>query len=77
MGISGGKWQGIRAKVLARDRGVCYLCDGFISDGEAEVEVDHLVELAEGGSHDLTNLASACASCPPDATVTRSGPRSA
>jgi hypothetical protein len=38
--------------------GVCYLCGRL----EADV-VDHLVELAAGGTNDLTNLASCHAAC--------------
>jgi 5-methylcytosine-specific restriction enzyme A len=58
MGLSGGAWETLRRKVLARDMGVCYLCDGF----DAE-QVDHLVEVAGGGTNDLTNLASCHSDC--------------
>ena len=37
MGISGGAWETIRRKVLARDQRICYLCDLPGAD-----EVDHL-----------------------------------
>ena len=33
--------------------GICYLCDTTGAD-----RVDHLIALADGGSNDLTNLAS-------------------
>jgi 5-methylcytosine-specific restriction enzyme A len=58
MGLSGGAWQAVRQKVLARDRGLCYLCDRDGAD-----QVDHLVEVGAGGSNALTNLASCHASC--------------
>ncbi len=45
MGLSGGAWDTLRRKVLARDMGICFLCDKFGAD-----QVDHLVELAAGGS---------------------------
>ena len=45
MGLSGGAWDTLRRKVLARDMGICYLCDKFGAD-----RVDHLVELAAGGT---------------------------
>ena len=59
MGLSGGAWDTLRRKVLARDMGICFLCDRFGAD-----QVDHLVEVADGGSNDLTNLASCHESCP-------------
>jgi 5-methylcytosine-specific restriction protein A len=58
MAISGARWQTLRQKVLARDRGCCYLCDQLGAD-----QVDHLVEVAQGGSNDLSNLASCHAGC--------------
>ena len=58
MGLSGGAWDTVRRRVLERDRGCCYLCD----EGGAD-EVDHLIELAAGGTNDLTNLASCHGEC--------------
>jgi hypothetical protein len=29
MGLSGGAWDTLRRKVLARGIGICYLCDQF------------------------------------------------
>jgi 5-methylcytosine-specific restriction endonuclease McrA len=57
MGLSGGAWQAVRQTVLARDRSCCYLCDRLGAD-----RVDHLVEVAAGGTNALTNLASCHAS---------------
>ena len=42
VGLSGGRWESIRRKVLARDSRHCYLCDKIVGDSEP-VEVDHLV----------------------------------
>jgi 5-methylcytosine-specific restriction protein A len=58
MGLSGGAWDTLRRKVLARDMGICYLCDRFGAE-----QVDHLVEVADGGTNDLSNLASCHAAC--------------
>jgi 5-methylcytosine-specific restriction protein A len=58
MGLSGGAWQTVRQKVLASDMSCCYLCDRLGAD-----QVDHLVEVADGGTNALTNLASCHASC--------------
>ena len=60
MGLSGGAWATVRRRVLARDQGVCYLCDR--GDPPAD-EVDHLVPVAEGGTSRTDNLASCHASC--------------
>ena len=38
--------------------GICYLCDTTGAD-----RVDHLIALADGGSNDLTNLASCHSNC--------------
>lgn len=58
MGLSGGAWETLRQRVLARDMGCCYLCDNLGAD-----QVDHLVEVADGGTNHLTNLASCHAPC--------------
>lgn len=58
MGLSGGAWETLRRKVQARDMGCCYLCGQVGAD-----EVDHLIEVAAGGSNDLSNLASCHAAC--------------
>lgn len=58
MGLSGGAWATVRRRVLKRDMGCCYLCDKPGAD-----EVDHLVELAAGGTNDPNNLASCHAAC--------------
>ena len=58
MGLSGGAWDTLRRKVLARDMGICFLCDQFGAD-----QVDHLVDVAAGGSNDPSNLASCHAAC--------------
>jgi 5-methylcytosine-specific restriction endonuclease McrA len=47
-----GDWKSRKAKVLRRDRGICYVCRQQSAD-----EVDHTVNVAEGGTHDLSNLA--------------------
>jgi 5-methylcytosine-specific restriction protein A len=58
MGLSGGAWETLRRAVLARDRGVCFLCDQLGAD-----QVDHLVTVADGGTNELSNLASCHAAC--------------
>ena len=52
-----GNWQALKAKVLRRDEHRCYVCSGDA------VTVDHLVPVAEGGTHALTNLAAICKPC--------------
>ena len=56
MGMSNGSWETVHRKVLARDLGCCYLCDS--ADPPAS-EVDHLVDVADGGTSRMDN----CASC--------------
>jgi 5-methylcytosine-specific restriction endonuclease McrA len=53
MGLSGGAWETLRRKVLVRDMGTCFLCGRLGAN-----QVDHLIEVADGGTNELTNLAS-------------------
>ena len=62
MAMSGGAWETQRQRAIARDLRCCYLCGKVISESEP-IDVDHLVEVAEGGSNDLSNLATAHVSC--------------
>jgi 5-methylcytosine-specific restriction endonuclease McrA len=45
-------WKERKAAVLKRDSGQCYLCGGLGAD-----QADHIVPVAQGGSHGLDNLA--------------------
>lgn len=47
------RWRSLRAYVLQRDGGICYLCGGLGAD-----TVDHIVSVANGGTDALDNLAS-------------------
>jgi HNH endonuclease len=58
MAMSGGAWSTVRRKVLDRDQGCCYLCGKLGSD-----EVDHLIEVADGGTNRMDNLASCHSKC--------------
>ena len=55
-------WKRRRARVLAQHGHVCHVC----GHGQAE-QVDHLLNVARGGTHDESNLApihgAACPSC--------------
>jgi 5-methylcytosine-specific restriction protein A len=51
-----GSWPRIRAGVL-RDQPTCQLCDGPATD------VDHIMPLSRGGTHDRSNLRSLCGPC--------------
>ena len=48
------KWRAIRAKVIARDNGICQYC------GEPGNEADHVVARARGGDDSLENLVCCC-----------------
>lgn len=48
-------WPSIRAQVLARDRFTCQMC-GKRSD----LEVDHIIPVAKGGSWEKENLWTLC-----------------
>ena len=45
-------WKTTRKRILKRDAGICHICGGEGAD-----QVDHLLNVAAGGSHDDHNLA--------------------
>lgn len=48
-------WNYIRSRILRRDKWKCQVCGGRATD------VDHIIELADGGSfHDWGNLRAIC-----------------
>jgi 5-methylcytosine-specific restriction endonuclease McrA len=51
---SGRTWATTKARILARDHGVCHICKQPGAD-----EVDHVIPVYAGGSDDDTNLAPA------------------
>lgn len=57
-----------REQVFERDAWTCYLCDTIL-DPEAErfdplsPTIDHVIPLAKGGDHSLTNARTACLRC--------------
>lgn len=52
------RWRKIRAHVLWRDKGVCWLCGS-----RGATHVDHVIPRSKGGTDDLSNCRAACASC--------------
>ena len=46
-----------RHAALARDRHTCRTC------GDPATEVDHIINLAQGGTHDPVNLQALCTPC--------------
>lgn len=65
-------WGTIRAAVRRRDKWRCVLC------GRPATDVDHVVELADGGSfHDQANLRSLCDGCHKAKTAERRRERAA
>lgn len=56
---SGGLWAAIRVSVFERDKHTCQYC-GVKS---ARLECDHVIPVANGGSHDEGNLKTACQPC--------------
>lgn len=52
-----GNWKTTKRRILERDGHRCYLCGG------TAITVDHVVNVAAGGSHDDDNLAAICDPC--------------
>tara|TARA_B100000408_G_scaffold117945_1_gene96235 strand:- start:1022 stop:1561 length:540 start_codon:yes stop_codon:yes gene_type:complete len=50
-----------KMRVMRRDRYTCVYCG---AEGKnAELQIDHVVPVAKGGSHHIANLVAACRSC--------------
>lgn len=59
-----GDWSRRREHVLDRDDHQCQNCKAAGGDdAPAELEVHHVVPIAAGGSHDLSNLITLCRRC--------------
>lgn len=58
----GRAWMTRRARIMGRDCGLCQQCkrEGRLQLAE---QVDHKVELADGGTDDDDNLEALCADC--------------
>lgn len=56
--IEGGEWQKLREKVLKRDGHKCVSCGS-----DNDLEVHHIVPVAQGGSNELSNLITLCLTC--------------
>lgn len=55
---------GIAKEVLIRDGFQCVMCGKVIGIKPNDHAIDHIIEIADGGSHyDKNNLQSLCASC--------------
>ena len=51
----------VRIRVMKRDRFMCTYCG--VSGNDAELEVDHIIPVALGGSNHMSNLTTACRKC--------------
>lgn len=51
----------VKMRVMKRDRFQCTYCGA--PGTEAELEVDHIIAVAKGGSHHMSNLTTACRAC--------------
>lgn len=53
-----------RIRVMKRDRFRCTYCG--VPGTDAELEVDHIIAVANGGSHHISNLTTCCRACNQD-----------
>jgi hypothetical protein len=51
----------VRIRALKRDRYACTYCG--VAGTDAELEIDHIVPAAQGGSNHVSNLTTACRRC--------------
>lgn len=59
LGLLSGEWDALRSIVYARDDFTCVYCGAR----GVQLECDHIVPLARGGSTSVENLATACRQC--------------
>ena len=67
-GRGGRPWRRLKAKIHLRDLYTCKHC-GLVT---MSLELDHIVNVAQGGTDDESNLQSLCAPCHLKKTVTES-----
>lgn len=58
-GRGGRAWRRLKAKMHLRDLYTCQCC-GLVT---MELELDHIINVAQGGTEDESNLQSLCAPC--------------
>lgn len=58
-GRGGRPWRRKRATILVRDQYTCQSCGTVTLD----LEVDHIINIAQGGNDDDTNLQALCVPC--------------
>lgn len=66
-GRGGRPWRRLRQAVLLRDKYTCRYC-GRVSI--EDMDVDHIINLASGGTDDMANLQTLCKSCHKRKTAT-------
>jgi 5-methylcytosine-specific restriction protein A len=62
-GYCSAAWRRIRLAVIARDGGICQLCHKLVQGDDRDAHVDHIVEKADGGTDELSNLRLVHRSC--------------
>lgn len=58
-GRGGRPWRRLKAKIHLRDEWTCQCCGRVTQD----LELDHIVNIAQGGTEDESNLQSLCIEC--------------
>lgn len=67
-GRGGRPWRRIKKQVHERDQWICCRCGRITMD----LECDHIVNKAQGGTDDLSNLQSLCVPCHEEKTLLES-----
>lgn len=67
-GRGGRPWRRKRESILVRDKYTCQAC-GIVT---IDLEVDHIVNIAQGGTDDDANLQALCVPCHQAKTATES-----
>lgn len=67
-GRGGRPWRRIKQQVHERDQWICCRCGRITMD----LECDHIVNQAQGGTDDLSNLQSLCQPCHQEKTLLES-----
>jgi 5-methylcytosine-specific restriction protein A len=62
-GYCSAAWRRIRLQIIARDGGVCQLCGGLVQGDDRDAHIDHIVEKADGGTDEASNLRLVHRSC--------------
>lgn len=66
-------WEETRKRILKRDKWRCVKCDKPLYEKGSRPNIDHIIDKADGGTDEDSNLRTLCPSCHSSRTAKESG----